>query len=753
MTRKFPGLVLFWILCTGISQGQDNPRPKIGLALSGGGAKGFAHIGILQVMEEVGLVPDYIAGTSMGSLVGALYSIGYSTEELLDVTRDINWDVILANKISFERVAIEEKPYYGRYIAELPYENRSLNLPKGVLEGQELSMLFSRLTRSVHGITNFHEFPIPFECVASDITTGEVVVLDHGSLPDAMRASMAIPSFLTPVEIEDHYLVDGGLLRNFPVQNVIDMGADIVIGVYVSDDLFPKEELNSLIDVLSQSAFILSVFDTRKQKILVDIYIEPDMDGYGTASFASTDSIIARGLVAGMKVKEKLAALADSLDNIGPPPKIVRLPEPDQYLITDLKIQGNNILTDRVILKKMRLPSEDSISVNEIEERIRLAHGSGYLDKLTYRLIPAETGTTLYLDVKEAPPAKLKLAAHFDSENKAGINVNFTARNLLFNYSRAVVELDLAENPRVDANYLKYIGNKLNLAFSVGLNLSSSDYPFYDSNRKTAIFKNSLQHYYLQFQSTNSNRFTLGARLLFRHNRYKPVIIDDNLGGLNKVVNESVSTRFFYEFNTLNQVFFPTKGLRIQANYVHNLSGSNNLEVTDQNTGDISSSSTPSDPFSAAVLFIEYLIQISPKITVLTKNGIWMSNLTDGSLNFSDYIFVGGFNPRFTNTVEYLGASLYEFPTTNVFYSKFGIQYEMVPKVFLTGFANYADSKYPMKWISEGISTIPLGNKDNRFGYGASLAYNSPMGPLELMVAKDVYKDNYQLNLLIGFYF
>ncbi len=220
--------ILIQIPGNSFAQSGNRQRPKLGLALSGGGAKGIAHIGVLKVLEEAGLVPDYIAGTSMGSLVGALYAIGYTTEEMTGIITNMDWNVILANKVSFDKVTFEEKKYYGRYIAEFPYKKGKINLPKGVIEGQELSMLLSRLTRAVHGINDFHDFPIPFECIGADITTGESIVLDHGSLPQAMRASMAIPSIFTPVEIGDHYLVDGGLLRNFPVQNVIDMGADIV---------------------------------------------------------------------------------------------------------------------------------------------------------------------------------------------------------------------------------------------------------------------------------------------------------------------------------------------------------------------------------------------------------------------------------------------------------------------------------------------------------------------------------------------
>jgi len=214
-----------------LCQNQDpGTRPKIGLVLSGGGAKGLAHIGVIRAMEKAGLTPDYITGTSMGSIVGALYAIGYTADDIEDIVRDVDWDAILSNEIPLNQITYEEKSYYGRYIAELPVKGIKVGLPRGLIEGQKLSERLSRITRPAHDIENFHNLPIPFACVATDIATGEPVVLNHGSLPEALRASMAIPTFFTPVEIDSNLYVDGGVVRNFPVQEAKSMGADIVIG-------------------------------------------------------------------------------------------------------------------------------------------------------------------------------------------------------------------------------------------------------------------------------------------------------------------------------------------------------------------------------------------------------------------------------------------------------------------------------------------------------------------------------------------
>lgn len=182
--KNSPSLLLI-LLLVGIvhfSNGQQRQqRPKVGLVLSGGGAKGLAHIGVLKAMEEAGLYPDYITGTSMGSIIGALYAIGYSADEIKEIGLNINWDEVLSNDVALNRIAIEEKLYYGRFFAELPIRDGKVGLPQGVIDGQELTLLLNRLTRPAHGITDFHKLPIPYECMAADVESGESVILSKGS--------------------------------------------------------------------------------------------------------------------------------------------------------------------------------------------------------------------------------------------------------------------------------------------------------------------------------------------------------------------------------------------------------------------------------------------------------------------------------------------------------------------------------------------------------------------------------------------
>ena len=332
--------VLFLFPFIGLAQSDVKERPKIGYVLSGGGAKGMAHVGVLKVLEEVGLQPDYITGTSMGSIMGGLYAIGYSADEIALLIETIDWNSVLTNEIPANQVIMRRKDDYSRFIAEMPVHDGKPELPSGLIEGQKLSELFSDLTWRQAGVNDFNDFPTPFSCIGTDILRGGKVEMNSGDLSSAMRASMAIPSVFTPV-IRDsvHILVDGGVVRNFPVQEVIDMGADIVIGVYVGfDSEMEPEQLRSLTSVMTRTSLLSGAADVQSQVPLVDYMIVPDLTGYTPASFTSGKEIMERGEVAARAQIEKLRALADSINSMGPPPSKHQLPSQDSILIEDISV-------------------------------------------------------------------------------------------------------------------------------------------------------------------------------------------------------------------------------------------------------------------------------------------------------------------------------------------------------------------------------------------------------------------------------
>src|SRR5687768_13607591 len=332
------------LLWTGTAKAQDSVsgRPRIGVTLSGGGAKGLAHIGILKAIDSAGLPVNYISGTSMGSIIGSLYAIGYSAADIEKAARKIDWDILLSNQSSLRSLLIEEKSEYGKYAVELPWQDHFFRLPTGVLEAEELWLKFAEMYFPVYNIKDFSQFSIPFRCIAADISNGDAVALDSGEIITAIRASMAIPSLFTSVNYQGRKLIDGGVVRNFPVRDVRYMGADYVIGSNVALGLLPKEKVNNALQVLMQIAFFKESEDNKKEVLATDMYIAHPIENFNAGSFSRAEELLEIGLREGRKMYPALKRLADSLNQIYGQAVIVknRLPVIDSLKISDIEING-----------------------------------------------------------------------------------------------------------------------------------------------------------------------------------------------------------------------------------------------------------------------------------------------------------------------------------------------------------------------------------------------------------------------------
>jgi NTE family protein len=747
-------LVIFAIFSFHRSSGQEqDPRPKVGLVLSGGGAKGLAHIGVLRAMEKAGLTPDYVTGTSMGSIVGALYVIGFSADEIEDIVSQLDWDTVLSNKIPLNQITYEEKAYYDRYIAELPVNGIRVGLPRGLIEGQKLSDYLSRLTRSAHDIEDFNELPIPFACVATDIATGESVVLNSGSLPEALRASMAIPTLFTPVEMDGRLLVDGGLVRNFPVQEVLDMGADIVIGVFVSSDLSSKEELDNLISLLSQAAFVTSAFDSRRQTELVDIYVEPGLKEYSAGSFKQWREIIDIGNQSGAEYHDLFKHLADSLEQFSPLNTIARLPAKNEYLITHITIVGNKKISSKIIEGKLRITEGSIMSIDEIEKRISIVYGTRFFDKVEYEIISRGPKYELMIKVREAPDGYLKLAAHYDSENDIGINTNLTYRNLLLPHSRALIEFDLAKNPRLDINYLKYLGWKQNVGIQAGYDYRENDLSFYDNDTETSRLESNYSDLSVLVQSTAFQNFTFGGKAGLEFSELSPEI--GEFGKLiESIKNRNMSASFYVKYNSFDRQFYPKKGISFEATIKQAFDDRNEY------TGFLNDSTTMTNtvvqqlnPFTAVEMKYTQIFKLHSRFSLISKNAMALTTLGDSVYNFTDYYFIGGFSPRNKNVSEYWGAEDKKYVSPNYFYSKLTLQWEVFDDFFFSGIGNYIDVQYPMELLYDITVDNYLDGEKRRIGYGFSIGYNSFLGPVAFSMARDSKSSDNQFNLNIGFWF
>ncbi|MEA3446130.1 MAG: patatin-like phospholipase family protein, partial [Bacteroidota bacterium] len=405
---------------------QDNPRPKIGLVLSGGGAKGFAHIGAIKVLEEAGIEIDIITGTSIGSIVGGFYSIGYSIGFIDSMVRNARWEYLLTDEITRNDMALYEKKDQDLYFFQIPFNKGKLSLHGGMIAGRNILNFFTQYSFPVHDQEDFKSFVRPFACIATDAITGEFVVLDNGYFPDALRASMSIPTLFEPVEIDGHLLVDGGLVHNFPVQEAINMGADIIIGVDVQEASFSTKEeiLANPTRIISQAGIILRRPMYEKNLKLCDYYIRPDITGYNSGSFLDVDTLIKLGENAARKMLPVLKHLADSLNNISQTQKYPTISYPfDSIKINNVNIVGLSENEAEQFLFIIEVEDGKKYLVKDISKKINHAYQHLIYQKINYRLlpVPAGNGYELKVNVAKNTDNAFNLALHFDNYFNASV--------------------------------------------------------------------------------------------------------------------------------------------------------------------------------------------------------------------------------------------------------------------------------------------------------------------------------------------
>ena len=602
-------------------------RPKIGLVLSGGGAKGMAHVGFLKVMEEAGIHPDYITGTSMGSIVGGLYAIGYNASEIEAILKSQNWNEVLSNDMKLSDISINEKDQYGKYIAELAIQGREISLPKGLIFGQHVMELLNHFTLPAHNIHDFDSLPIPFKCIGADITNADIVVLDTGSLAMAMRASMSIPTAFTPVLWGDRLLVDGGLSRNFPVQEVLDMGADIVIGVYTGGVLKDKDQLKSLVDIMGQTSFLMGVIDAKSQRKKVDIYVEPRLDNYASSDFFKVDSIINQGEIAGRLHRKQLDSLAQVLKQYPKPIVNNALAKPDSLIVDEIITRGVNEKYEKFILARLAISPGEYFSIAQLEDGIRRIYGTQYFYRVYFDFESTpDNHMRLVVNAEEKPKGFLGVNLHYDSEKRAAMLLNATFRDLLIPSSRLSLTANVSENPGFKIDFFKYLGRKRRLTAGMQFNNGAFEVPIYEKGDISRLYKYNYTSSEInsRYTITNDSRFSVGA--LIERTSVKPKV--HNNFDFNRWLLKNKQLYASFELNTTNQRYFPTNGINLSARYEYNFDLFFDVSLVDS-LKSFSSGTMFNKTFGSAKFHLNYY-QPLPFYNKLTLHVISHAGLTLG---------------------------------------------------------------------------------------------------------------------------
>ena len=408
-------------------------RKKVGLVLGGGGAKGVSHIGVLKVLEEAGIPIDYIAGTSMGAIVGGLYAIGYSATEIDSMVASQDWQLLLSDRVKRDNLTFPEKENSERYVISLPFGiEKKDRLVGGMIKGQNLQNLFSNLTIGYHDSVDFNSFPIPFACVAVNLVDGKDFVFRKGSLPIAMRASMAIPAAFTPVKLDSMVLVDGGLNNNYPADVVKTMGADIVIGVDLgTSDLKNLQHLNSTIGVVGQIVALHGYEKYVHNTEITDLLIRPNTSPYNSASFttAALDTLIMRGEEAARKQWNELLTLKEKIgsDSISTNThsKAIVLKPHDSFLIRKIYFEGADPRDEKWLLQISQLKENSWISLQKLHHAMSILIGTNAYSNVSYKLT-GEDARDLHLIVEPKSASAVNVGLRFDSEEIIAVLLNGT---------------------------------------------------------------------------------------------------------------------------------------------------------------------------------------------------------------------------------------------------------------------------------------------------------------------------------------
>ena len=690
--------------------------------LSGGGAKGIAHIGIIKALEEAGVRIDYISGTSMGALVGGLYAIGYTSDQLLEIGLTSRWEEIFTEKPSRRYLSNYHKSFDDKSIVSFPIRKTGIDLPFGLLTGQNIYSFLSRLTWPAHGTSDFNEFPIPFSATATNLETGQYVHFQSGFLADAIRASISIPSLMIPHEIDSVAYVDGVFSNNMPVQQVIDMGADYVISVDVATPLLSIQEMSSLADIMNQTYYYRVSDLLEKQIEQSDIYIKPEgIDDYSLLQFDQVTELVDLGLRAGEKYKLQFEEIARRQGYTAQERKGVG--EYGALPLYDVVIHGNKEIDDEFILNTLQLNSGDSITPNLIESRIELLIGTQLFDLITYRVEPNEKYFyDLHITVKERVSELLNVGVRYETKTEASVYVSAEFTNLLHEGSKIGAQLRLGETTRLDADYLLYGNIGSRFAMKASMIYESENVDVYSDESRVAQFTGNQLVTELSIGNYLSSSWLLAAG--FR--RHSLEFSDQINPSLNPVSDTSHNSLFgLLHIDRLDRAYFPTSGLNVvgRASY----------------SGDFLFSKLD---YTAISGFVDLYRPLSGLWTL--EASLFAGYSRGEELPWSAWYHVNRFDTR-TGMIRFGGANRYNRSAKNMQLASLGLRYELLPGRYLGG--GLQAGQFSDRWMftDTKLENVELG----AIVYAGADTF---VGPIQVILSAGS-GNTFQLELQIGYMF
>ena len=749
-------LFIFLLVCLCLTSAQAQvkykhvnvtpPRPKVGVVLGGGGAKGAAHIGVLKYLEEQDIPIDYVAGTSMGAIIGGLYAMGYSPDELAVLIAEMDWSQYVGNRMDRTAMSEESRKRRSSLVVNIPFSLEGLLyhkqndtpvsfMPSAFVNNTALINLFNNLCVGYQKEMDFNDLPIPFACVATDMKNGQEIVIRAGSVPTAMRASMAIPGVFAPVKMHGHMLVDGGLVNNFPADVLKEMGADIIIGVEVADQPSDSKDDSkvSLPDVLN-SLIDNAVNSKRKEnKELCDIYLAPDISGYGTLSFTheAIDTLVNRGYKKAKEYHEPLLQVKHHLEAEQGAPLGKTLRATKARNLADAPVFVDNIVINqngpsqaKWLLNKGNLHVGQMISENDINRAVNIYRGTGAFDDITYNLTENEhdslndrSSYTLTMNFKPTQPHILGLGIRYDTEEGAAMLINLGLNEKRLTGFKLNFDAKLSYNPRIN---ITGCYSSLNLAnFKVAYDYRSQHFESMGFDGKISNInytQNKVSAYISQFHWLNINSAIGASYLSTSFDKagvfsYANDSITPDLSNLSYFqANRLFSPFVKINFDNLDDPYFARRGIKTS------LTGHLYFDVTSNtnNTGD------------AAFNLQAYITPGNGRITLIPQ--LYSRCVFNGPEYYNMWNIVGGeIAERHSEThMPFIGVSHVNEAPDFTSIARLDLRYNIFGKHYLTATYNFLYGFYPFGTNRAHNSMVHYS------GIGIKYAYDSFLGPISV---------------------
>jgi len=757
---------LFLGIAKGYAQGAENMKTevfehiklpaqeqelKVGLVLSGGGAKGLAHIGALKVIEDSGVQIDYIAGTSMGAIVGALYASGYRANELDSIFRQINFNSLIQDDFSRSSKTFYEKEDAERYAISLPFDGYKISFPQAISGGQKVYNELVSLLYHVKDVRDFNQLPIPFFCMATDIENGTAIRLDNGYLPEAIMASGTFPSLFEPMELDGKLLIDGGVLNNYPIAELKSLGANFIVGVDVQHDLSSRASLGSATDILLQINNFRTAEAMKTKSNDTDIYIRPNMAPYSVIDFDRGVEIVAEGARAAFLKEKALIELSKKQlkRKLKDQTPLWNTYRKDTLNITYIEVNGMVNYSDDYVKGKLRFKEGDQIKFEDLKRGINNLAATNNFNTIRYKLIEKTTGLGLILNLKESDnKTNIRFGAHYDKLYKSAALVNITQKNFLRKDDVLSLDFIFGDYLRYQIDY--YVDKGFNWSFGLRskLNDFNFDIPYKvleknfrlpdDPNLNTVNmdFTDFTNQFYLQ--TVYKNAFSISLGLEHKWIKYSS---DTFLQESTQTNNSSVLTleKSHYasvygqlRFDTLDDFFFPSKGFYLETDF-HTYFLSSDFNGTFNPFSIFRSKAIAALNFTKNWSFV-----LAPEV------GIKSGSSGTKSLDFA----LGGLGaPQINNFIPFLGYDFIAIPGDSFLKMKATLDFEITPKNHFIVAANIA------KVTDDILRPGSFKRAPSYFGYGLGYGFESIIGPMQMMYTKSPLNGNGSVFFSLGFPF